>query len=81
MSNLIAMKVVDIKQELRSLIDQEKDLHILEAIKTLLQKSSLNPVLKEKLTSRALQSEKNIKEGNVYTRAEMEEKLDSRLGL
>ena len=75
------MKTVDIKQELRSLIDQEKDLHILEAIKTLLQKSSLNPVLKEKLTSRALKSEKDIKEGKVYTRAEMEKKLDSRLGL
>lgn len=74
------MKAVDIKQELRSLIDQEKDLHILEAIRTLLQKSSLNPVLKEKLTSRALKSERDIKEGNVYTRAEMEKKLDSRLG-
>lgn len=78
---MITMKAVDIKQELRSLIDQEKDLHILEAIKTLLQKSSLNPILKEKLTSRALKSEKDIKEGNIYTREEMEKKLDSRLGL
>ncbi|MDH5475731.1 MAG: hypothetical protein OEX22_08590 [Cyclobacteriaceae bacterium] len=74
------MKEVDIKQELRSLIDKENDYHILEAIKTLLQKSSLNPILKEKLTSRALKSEKNIQEGNVYTREELEKKLDSRLG-
>jgi len=78
---MITMKAVDIKQQLRLLIDQEKDLHILEAIKTLLQKSSLNPILKEKLTSRALKSEKDIKEGNVYTRAELEKKLDKRLGL
>ena len=75
------MKAVDIKRELRSLIDQENDLHVLEAIKTLLQKSSLDPVLKEKLTSRALKSEKDIHEGNVYTRAELEKKLDSKLGL
>lgn len=78
---MFIMKAVDIKQELRSLIDQENDLHILEAIKTLLQKSSLDPVLKEKLTSRALKSEKDIREGNVYTRAELEQKLDSKLGL
>ena len=78
---MFIMKAVDIKQELRSLIDQENDLHILEAIKTLLQKSSLDPVLKEKLTSRALKSEKDIREDNVYTREELEKKLDSKLGL
>ncbi len=75
------MKATNIKQELRLLIDQEKDLNILEAIRTLLQKSSLDPVLKEKLTSRALQSEKDIKKGNVYTREEFEKRLDGRLGL
>ncbi len=75
------MKTVDIKQELRSLIDQEEDLHVLKAIRTLLQKSSLNSILKEKLTSRALKSESDIKEGKVYTRAELEKKLDSKLDL
>lgn len=74
------MKSIDIKQELRVLIDEERDLHILEAIKTLLMKSSLNPVLKEKLTSRALRSEKDIKLGKVYTREEIEKKLDNSLG-
>ena len=65
---MIIMKAIDIKQELRSLIDQENDLHILEAIKTLLQKSSLDPVLKEKLTSRVLKANEDIKAGRVYSR-------------
>jgi len=57
---MITMKATDIKQELRMLIDKEKDLHILEAIKTLLVKSSLDPILKEKLTSSALKAEEDI---------------------
>jgi hypothetical protein len=75
------MGAIDIKQELWTLIEKEKDLHVLEAIKTLLVKSSLDPVLKEKLTSRALKAEEDIKEGRVYTREEFEKKLDNRLGL
>ena len=78
---MITMRVTDIKQELRTLIEKENDLHILEAIKTLLVKSSLDPVLKEKLTSRALKAEEDIKAGKVYTREELENKLDCRLGL
>lgn len=74
------MNSIDIKQELRVLIDEEKDLHVLEAIKTLLMKSSLNPILKEKLTSRALRSEKDIMLGKVYTREELEKKLDNNIG-
>ncbi|MGK7392228.1 MAG: hypothetical protein ACNS60_17885 [Candidatus Cyclobacteriaceae bacterium M2_1C_046] len=75
------MRATDIKQELRTLIEKENDLHILEAIKTLLVKSSLDPILKEKLTSRALKAEEDIKADRVYTREEFEKKLDSRLGL
>ncbi|MEO0555106.1 MAG: hypothetical protein AAF149_18000 [Bacteroidota bacterium] len=75
------MKAIDIKQELRSLIDQENDLHILEAIKTLLQKSSLDPVLKEKLTSRALKANEDIKAGRVYSREEAEAKIKERMGI
>jgi len=78
---MINMGGTDIKKELRSLIEKEKDLHVLEAIKTLLVKSSLNPILKEKLTSRALKAEEDIREGRVYTREEFEKKLDNRLGL
>ena len=77
----LTMKTIDIKQELRELIEKEQDLHILEAIKTLLVKSSLDPVLKEKLTSRALKAEEDIQAGRVFTRKEFEKKLDNRLGL
>lgn len=73
------MSATDIKAELQKLIEQEKDLHILEAIRTLLKKSSLSPTLKEKLTSRALKSEHDIKEGRLLSRQELEEKLHDRL--
>ncbi len=72
---------IDIKKELRTLIEKENDLHVLEAIKILLVKSSLDPILREKLTSRALKAEEDIKAGSVYTREEFEKMLDSRLGL
>ena len=75
------MKTIDIKQELWNLIEKEDDLCLLEAIKTLLVKSSLDPELKSKLTSRALQAEEDIKAGRVYTREEFEKKLEERLVL
>jgi hypothetical protein len=74
------MRETAIKQELRRLIEKENDLHLLEAIKTLLVKSSLDPVLKEKLTTRALKAEEDIQAGRVYSRKELEKKLDSRFG-
>jgi hypothetical protein len=76
-----SMKAEDIKTELKDLIDQESDLHLLESIKSLLKKDKLNPTLKEKLTSRALKSEQDIKEGRVHTREEAEKILRSRLGI
>lgn len=75
------MGAIEIKQELRTLIEKENDPQVLEAIKTLLVKSSLNPVLKEKLTSRALKAEEDIRAGSVYTREELEKKLEERLGI
>ncbi|WP_373520657.1 hypothetical protein [Aquiflexum sp.] len=78
---MIAMETTDIKQELRTLIDNENDLRVLEAIRTLLVKTGLDPVLKEKLTSRALKAEEDIKAGRVFTREEIEKKLNSKLGL
>jgi len=78
---MVVMRAIDIKEELRVLIDQERDFHILEAIRTLLAKSSLNSTLKAKLTTRALKSEQDIKEGRVLSREEMERKLDNRLGI
>ena len=59
------MDTMEIKSELRRMIEQETDISVLEAIRTILQKTSLNPVLKEKLTSRALKSEKDIHSGRV----------------
>jgi len=78
---MVTMKTVDIKTELRTLIENETDTSILEAIKTLLKKSSLNPILKEKLTSRALKSEEDISAGRVMDRAELEQKLNRHLGI
>lgn len=77
---MIDMKAVDIKTELRELIEKETDNSILEAIKTLLKKSSLNPVLKQKLTSRALKANEDIAAGRVMDRKELELKLNSRSG-
>ena len=51
---------IDIKSALKQLIERESDVSILQAIRTLLTKTSLDSVLKEKLTQRALQSEKDI---------------------
>jgi len=44
------------------------DMRVLEAIRTVLQKTSLDPSLKEKLTVRAPQSEKDIAEGRLFTK-------------
>jgi len=75
------MKAIDIKSELRILIENETDNSILEAIKTLLKKTHLNPTLKEKLTSRALKSEEDITEGRVMDRTELEQRLNKHLGI
>jgi len=75
------MKAEDIKSELRELIEKETDKSILEAIKILLKKSSLNPILKEKLTSRALKAEEDILEGRFMDRKEIELRLNDRLGI
>jgi len=63
------------------LIEKENDHHIPEAIRTLREKTSLDLRLKEKLTSRALKSEQDIKEGQVMERNELEMKLSDMLGI
>lgn len=72
---VIAMEASEIKQELIKLIDQETDIRVLEAIKPLLVNPELEPNIKEKLTSRALNAEEDIKAGRVYSREEFEKKL------
>ena len=68
---LDTMSAIEIKTELQQMIEQEKDMSILEAIRTILQKTRLNPMLKEKLTERALKSEKDITEGRLLSKEEI----------
>jgi hypothetical protein len=65
------MNTVDIKTELQQMIERETDMSVLEAIRTILQKTSLNPILKEKLTERALNSEKDIMEQRLLSKEEI----------
>ena len=64
------MSTVELKTELQQMIEREMDTRVLEAIRTILQKTSLDPLLKEKLTKRALQSEKDIATGRLSTKDE-----------
>lgn len=73
------MTVIEIKSELKRLIEQENDPGILKAIRTLLKKTSLDQTLKEKLTARALKSNEDIKEGRILNRKEMEKETDDLL--
>ncbi len=65
------MSAITIKTELKELIEQERDLSILKAIKALLKKTTLDTVLREKLTQRAIRSEEDIKEKRVLSRTEI----------
>ena len=68
------MSTTELKTELQLLIEREKDMSVLEAIRTILQKTSLDPVLKEKLTERALKSETDIAQGRLLTKAEIQQR-------
>jgi len=65
------MSAAEIKTELQLMIEHENDMSVLQAIRTILLKTGLNPVLKEKLTFRALKSEDDIKAGRVYSTEEV----------
>jgi len=65
------MSTVELKNVLQRMIEQETDMNILQAILTILEKTSLNPVLKEKLTNRALKSEQDIQAGHFFTKEEV----------
>ncbi len=56
---------------------------IFDKLESILKKEqqNLDPVLKEKLTSRAMKANKNIREGKVYSRKEAEAILKERLGI
>jgi len=75
----IDMGVLELKTELQKMIEQENDISILKALRTLLEKTRLDPVLKEKLTSRALKSENDIKAGRLLSKDEMIKRTDDHL--
>lgn len=75
------MKAIDIKTELRDLIEKETDLRILETVRAMFTQKDLDPSVEKEMISRALKSEQDIKEGKVYTIEEAEARLNKRLGL
>ena len=72
-------QVVDIKAELQELIAQESDVDTLKAIRTLLQKTRIDPVWQERLTQRAQQAEQDIQSGRLYSREQIAERTNRRL--
>lgn len=70
------MNAAAIKTELKELIEKERDLSILKAIKALLRKTSLDTTLREKLSQRAIRSEEDIKSGRVLSRKEIIRQTD-----
>lgn len=69
------MSTVELKTVLQRMIEQETDTNILQAILTILQKTSLNPVLKEKLTNRALKSEEDIQAGRLFNKEDVVKRI------
>ncbi len=58
-------QVIAIKVELQELIAQENDVDILQAIRTLLQKTRIDTDWQKKLTRRAQQAEEDIQAGRL----------------
>ena len=64
------METITIKEELKQRIDLEDNPIVLNAIKDLLFPEENDPIYKEKLISRALKADEDIKAGRVYTSEE-----------
>lgn len=62
------MSTMELKTELQRMIEQETDTSVLKAILILLKKTSLNPILKDKLIGRALKSEEDIQAGRLFAK-------------
>jgi hypothetical protein len=75
------MNAVDIKAELKNLIDRETDLNLLEQIKALITHSDYNSSIEKEMISTALKSEEDIKNGRVYMIEEVEDQLKKRLDI
>ncbi len=70
------MNVSVIRHRLQEMINEQEDKKVLEAIYTLLQKTGLNPILKEKLSKRAKKAEEDITENRTFTKEEVIEKTN-----
>jgi len=64
---------LELKEELKGLIEIEEDSTILTAMLTLLKRKSSDAILKKKLTKRALRSNEQIAKGELLSRGEMED--------
>ncbi len=65
-------------EEILAIDDEE----LINKLETVLKKElELNPVLKEKLTKRALKAEEDIKKGDVNSREEVEAIIKERMGI
>ena len=73
------MNTLKLKSEIKDILDQVDDMDILEAVRTILEKSRLDPMLRDKLTKRALRSEEDIKNGRLLTRDEVVERTNKSL--
>ena len=67
----LKMNTTVIKSQLQKMIDEQDDINVLQAIYTLLQKTSLNSVLITKLTNRAKKAEEDITEDRMFTKEEI----------
>jgi len=70
------METALIKSRLQKLIQQENDVNVLQAIYTILEKTSFHPVLKSKLTTRAEKAEQDIATGKLFTTEDVVKRTD-----
>lgn len=73
------MDLHTIKADLYALIEKQSNPEILDALKTLLEEIELNPILKEKLSNRAIKAEQDIKSGRIYNLDEFKKHLNVRM--
>ena len=71
---------VDIKKKLKQLIEKENDTSVLQAIWTLLSKTSLDSTLKAKLTERALKAEQDIASKRIMSKEDVIKRTNGFLG-
>ncbi|MCO5275572.1 MAG: hypothetical protein M9900_11730 [Flavobacteriales bacterium] len=69
------MTTLDLRTELKGLIDRISDRNILEALRTIVLRQAEQDDQVEVMRRMALQSEEAIERGEVYTRAEVEQYL------